>query len=154
MLRSICLGVCALAYLLAACDRKVSPPTALRESALVASVPPLPPIDPAPAGSSPAGSSPAGSPTGRQVRMTVSGHEVTLNLLPAVPDAIAAQMSPFIRDAGFACDEVIEANQLQQQDGQSMEMFKISCSGGLAYQATMIGEKSYIKPWTGEVFGR
>ena len=62
-------------------------------------------------------------------------------------------MAPFVRDAGFPCDRIIEVNQLQQQDGRNLDVFKIECSGGAAYQATIIGDKSYIKPWTGTILG-
>jgi hypothetical protein len=97
---------------------------------------------------------PSASAADRQVRVEITpGQEAVLNVLPAAPKTISDQMAPFIRDAGFPCDSVIEANQLQQQDGQTVPIFKIECSGGYAYQASMIGEKSYIKPWTGVLLG-
>ena len=82
-----------------------------------------------------------------------TGEKVILDLLPSPDPSQTAGMAAFIEEAGFKCDRVSDFHQLQQADGKPLDIFKIDCANGQSFQATMINDKSFIKPWTGRIFG-
>lgn len=83
-----------------------------------------------------------------------AGETVVLNLLPSGSTKVVSQLAQFIRESGYACSKTVNANQLQQQDGKSVDIFKVDCADGNSYQVTVFSGKSYIKPWTGNIIGR
>ena len=88
-----------------------------------------------------------------QVALVDGEQPKTIQLLPQKIGADIAPMANFIRDAGFSCDSANSIRQLQE-NGDALEIFKIDCIDGGSFQATILNEKTYIKPWTGKLLGR
>lgn len=83
-----------------------------------------------------------------------SGEKIKATLIPlgSSPEQID-QGAPYIRQMGYACEHVTELSQLRQENGEDMDIFKVTCSGGETYQTTLLNGKNYTKPWTGRLLG-
>lgn len=64
-----------------------------------------------------------------------------------------ADTASAVRSAGHDCTLVIEVERLLQND-EEQPIFRISCSNGSAYQATIVDGKVRVKEWTGAIFGQ
>ena len=87
-----------------------------------------------------------------QVRTVANGPLQTLQLLPSKSAAEVEPMGAYIRDAGYFCNRVKSVRQLQEK-GKPLDVFKIDCADGNTYQATLMNDNTYFKPWTGNLIG-
>jgi hypothetical protein len=58
-----------------------------------------------------------------------------------------------IVSAGQPCPDVLNVWQVVQ-NAQAQPIFKISCSNNRDYQLTAVGERLFVKTWTGNLLGR
>ncbi|WP_447751904.1 hypothetical protein [Sphingopyxis fribergensis] len=85
---------------------------------------------------------------------TIAGEpEQAAFLLPSKEQSELVPMAEVVRESGFQCDKVNSARQLQQND-KPMDVFKIDCANGNSFQATIMNDQSFLKPWTGVILGK
>lgn len=66
-------------------------------------------------------------------------------------DALAA-LADAIRAGGYDCASAVRARHLEL-GSKDFQVFKVSCGSDLIYQVTLSGHKSFVKPWSGNLFG-
>jgi hypothetical protein len=74
-------------------------------------------------------------------------------LLPTKGGVDLAAIAQAIRGSELTCDEARSARQLQQNDGKVLDVFKVDCSDGHAYQITMMNGQTFYKRWSGVIIG-
>jgi hypothetical protein len=95
----------------------------------------------------PSSAKPTGEPT---VEEETSSSGLTFRELG--PPEVVAKLAEQTRLSGFPCQASIGASQIVE-NGQQLPIFKIDCAEGQSYQLTILNDKPYIKPWTGDILG-
>jgi hypothetical protein len=83
-----------------------------------------------------------------------AGQTDSFRLRAPEPGATMAAWAPVIRKAGFACDRILWARQLEREPRRSLGIYKIQCASGETYQGTRRSGRLYFRRWNGRLYGR
>lgn len=83
-----------------------------------------------------------------------AGKTDSFRLRAPEPGPTVAAWAAVIRKAGFACDRILWARQLEREPGRSLGIYKIQCASGETYQGTRRNGRLYFRRWTGRLYGR
>src|SRR4051794_16665908 len=86
------------------------------------------------------------------IRTMAGGPKEKAYLVEPTLDVPLDQLADAVRETGYRCETVSAFNQLEQNDGKRLDVYKIDC-GSRSYQVTMLNGHSHIKPWTGNLIG-
>lgn len=78
-----------------------------------------------------------------------AGPSIGARLLTSGPAVPLASLTTYLRNAGFECDRVVSARRVER-GGQRLDIFKIDCASGAAYQGTIKGGHLYFRRWRGQ----
>lgn len=84
--------------------------------------------------------------------LPVRAHAQEFTLQEVFEPEVRAEAQANISSSGQHCPAALRVWMIIQ-NGQAQPLFKASCSNGKAYQLTVVGEKLYVKDWTGVIFG-
>lgn len=91
---------------------------------------------------------PADSASGGAPSSTKAEPSIGARLLAAGPDVPLASLTKSLQGAGFPCDRVVSARRVERA-GQRLEVFRIDCASGAAYQGTIRRGHLYFRRWRG-----
>jgi hypothetical protein len=90
-------------------------------------------------------------PPAKPETAAATGDAASMRLLPARPADAVAPWAGHIRRAGFQCEGIGSARQLQRPDGKTLEIYKIDCTSGGTYQGTVKQGRLFFREWTGQL---